>query len=60
VTGTENPNKPMWLPQHIKPKSDANKKSREWNNVIWYWCGEETKEKCGGTWKTLKPQGLSC
>jgi hypothetical protein len=53
---SEKPEKPTWLEQHIKPKSDAIKKSREWNNVIWYWCSEETNGKCGGKWRTHKLQ----
>ena len=53
---TDKPEKPTWLEQHIKPKSDAMKKSREWNNALWYWCGEETKGKCDGKWRTHKPQ----
>ena len=53
---TEKPEKPKWLEQHTKPKSDAMNKSREWNSALWYWCGEETKGKCGGKWRTHKPK----
>lgn len=56
------PEKPTWLENHLKPKSDALKTGREWNNTMWYWCGEETKGKCGGKWRTHKAKdckGLS-
>ena len=49
------PRKPEWLFKNKPPKPDAVFKYHIWNNTKWYWCGEESKGRCGGKWRTHLP-----
>jgi hypothetical protein len=45
--------KPAWF--NKEPSEAKLKKSKPWNNKIWWWCSPKTGGKCDGKYRINKP-----